>query len=247
MHRVPKSKKQKKQKQAKKREKQRQREQENDNSSNKAKNEGRHQRKKNKKNRYNDEKDQKFKDELKHLGYFIREISGDGNCLFRAVCEQIENNEINYNFYREKCIEYMKDNPDKFTPFIEDDESYEKYLERMSKDGEWGGNLEIYAMSMAFQYNFYIYIFEHPIYIVNNWEKPKKNIILTYHDGKHYNSLRKLEEKNKNDEEKEKKKQKEKEEKKDGEESDNNSDSESNESEDDNINDLISKVDHLNI
>ena len=251
MRKNKKSKKQKqkenKEKKKEKEKKEKKREEEEDTSSTKAKNDGRqHKKRKNKKNRHNNDKDQKFKDELKHLGYFIREVRGDGNCLFRAVCEQVENNEKNYKNYREKCIEYMENNPDKFKPFIEDDETYEKYLERMSKDSEWGGNLEIYAMSMAFQYNFYIYIFEHPIYIVNNWEKPKKNIILTYHDGKHYNSLRKLEEKNKNDEEKEKANKNKK--KDDNDSNSDNENSEDSDSEDVNdVNDLISKVEHLNI
>ena len=189
--------------------------------------------------------DEKFKEELKNLGYFIREICGDGNCLFRAVSEQAENNENNFKYYREKCIEYMKKNSDIFIPFIEDDEPFEKYIKRMSDDGVWGGNLEIYAMSMAFKFNFYIYIHERPIYIIDNWNKPKKNIILTYHDGEHYNSLRKLEEKNKNDEEKEKINKNKKS------DSDTNSCNESSDSSDsdsiNDVNDLISKVDHFNI
>ena len=142
----------------------------------------------------------------------------------------------------------MKENKDTFAPFIEDDEPIDKYIDRMSKNKEWGGNLEIYALSMVLEANFYIYIHEHPMYIVKNFEKPKKNIMLTYHDGKHYNSLRKLEEKSKEDKEKEEKRKKEK-------ESENNDENEEGEGEeeedekdvDDDINDLISKVDTLNI
>ena len=107
----------------------------------------------------------------------------------------MDNNQNNYKLYREMCINYMKENKDEFIPFIEDDEPYDKYISRMEEDGEWGGNLEIYALSKVLNANFYIYIHKHPMYIVNNFEKPKKNILLTYHEGKHYNSLRKLEEK----------------------------------------------------
>ena len=116
----------------------------------------------------------------------------------------------------------------------------------MGEDGEWGGNLEIYALSKALNANFYIYIHKHPMYIVNNFEKPKKNILMTYHEGKHYNSLRKLEEKNNEDKEKEEKRKKEKLE--NGDDKDDN-DEEEEEKDDDNedINNLISKVDHLNI
>ena len=203
--------------------------------------------KKNKRNR--DDIDEKFKKHLETLGYFIREVGGDGNCLFRAVCEQMEGNENNYAEYREKCVNYMKENKDTFQPFIEDDEPIDKYIERMSKNTEWGGNLEIYALSMLLEANFYIYIHEHPMYIVKNFEKPKKNVMLTYHDGKHYNSLRKLEEKTKDDKEKEEKKKKEREkEKEDGEENEESDDNEEDEKDvDDDIKDLITKVDTLNI
>ena len=204
-------------------------------------------RKKNKRNREKDDIDEKFKKHLETLGYFIREVGGDGNCLFRAVCEQIEGNEHNYAEYRERCVNYMKENKDIFQPFIEDDEPFDKYIERMSKNTEWGGNLEIYALSKLLEANFYIYIHEHPMYIVKNFEKPKKNVMLTYHDGKHYNSLRKLEEKTKDEKEKEEKKKKERE-NEDNEENEESDENEEDEKDvDDDIKDLITKVDTLNI
>ena len=200
-----------------------------------------------KRNRRNDDEiDEEFVKDLEKLGYFIREVGGDGNCLFRSVSDQMNNNQQNYKLYRDICVDYMSKNKDEFAPFIEDDETYDKYLERMGEDGEWGGNLEIYALSKALEANFYIYIHKHPMYIVKNFDKPKKNILMTYHDGKHYNSLRKLEEKSKEDKEKEEKRKKEKEEK-----DENDDDEEEEEDDEDNnndeINNLISKVDHLNI
>ncbi len=174
-----------------------------------------------------------FKKELKTLGYYIREVEGDGNCLFRSVCEQLEGNENDYQKYRDICIDYMKSNKEEFQPFIEDDQTIDEYIEEMSKDKEWGGNLEIYSLSKALKVNFYIYIYQHPIYIVKNFDAPKYNIMLTYHDGKHYNSLRKLEEKTEEEKNKE----------------DNSSDEEDSEDDShlDNINNLINNIEHLNI
>ena len=202
-----------------------------------------------KKNRQKDEIDEEFIKDLEKIGYFIREVGGDGNCLFRSVSDQMDNTEKNHKMYREMCLTYMKNNPDEFSPFIEDDETFDKYLERMGEDGEWGGNLEIYALSKILNANFYIYIHKHPMYVVNNFEKPKKNILLTYHEGKHYNSLRKLEEKNNEDKEKEEKKKKEKENKgkEDDEENEDEEEEEDEEDKNNDITDLISKVDHLNI
>jgi hypothetical protein len=40
--------------------------------------------------------DEKIKNELESLGYYVIEVKGDGNCLFRSVSEQIEGDENNY-------------------------------------------------------------------------------------------------------------------------------------------------------
>jgi hypothetical protein len=37
----------------------------------------------------------------------------------------------------------MVENRDNFEPFIEDDQKFDSYIEEMSRDGKWGGNLEI--------------------------------------------------------------------------------------------------------
>jgi hypothetical protein len=84
----------------------------------------------------------------------------------------------------------MVENEDHFKFFIEDDKTFDDYIKHMSKDGIWGGNLEIYALSMKLTVNFYIHIYNHPMYIVRNWDHPFKNVHLSYHDGEHYNSVR---------------------------------------------------------
>ena len=120
------------------------------------------------------ERDEKFKEDLKNIGYYIKEVEGDGNCLFRSVAEQIEENENNFQEYREKCVEYMKENKDTFAPFLDEGQPIDEYIEKISKSGEWGGNLEIYALSMALHVNFYIYIFEQPVYVVKIGMTQKK-------------------------------------------------------------------------
>lgn len=197
--------------------------------------------------------DEKFVEELKKIGYFIKEVKGDGNCLFRSVSDQMEENENNYEEYRKKCVEYMKENKDDFSPFLEEEEPIDTYIEKMSKNGEWGGNLEIYALSKALNCNFYIYIYEMPIYVVKNWEDPIKDIMLTYHNGKHYNSLRRIKENDNEEKNKEKDLDKEKEQEnkeKDEEKNKENKDIKENEEKGkkiDDASDLISKVNHLNI
>jgi hypothetical protein len=44
----------------------------------------------------------------------------------------------------------MKENENHFKFFIEDDETFEDYIEDMIKDGTWGGNLEIYVRKLFY-------------------------------------------------------------------------------------------------
>ena len=36
-------------------------------------------------------------------------------------------------------MNYIRNNEDEFTPFIEDDETIDQYCDKMIKDGAWGG------------------------------------------------------------------------------------------------------------
>lgn len=206
----------------------------------------------------NNEVDEKFiieSEKLQNIGYDIVIIRGDGNCLFRSVAEQLEENEEYYQKYREICVDYMINNKEDFVPFLDDSISIDEYIEKMSKDGEWGGNLEIHALSMALKVNFCIYIPDKPCSVVKNWENPKQNIFLIYHNGKHYNSLRKYkcvknysEQKENNDEKKEddddkKENQNEEEQKENNEENkDKKIDEDKNGEKYDEINDFLNKV-----
>ena len=186
---MPKKKsKQKKQAKRERQERQRQRYENFIQEKKEAKKQKKEKNKKNNKNRK--DSDIEFKQELQKIGYYIREVRGDGNCLFRSVAEQIEEDQNNFEKYRKITTDYMEEHKEEFQPFIEDDQTIDDYIKSMKEDKEWGGNLEIYALSKALHANFYVYIHNHPMYVVKNFTDPKKNIMLTYHDGKHYNSLR---------------------------------------------------------
>ncbi len=134
-----------------------------------------------------------FIDQLKALGLRINEVGGDGNCFFRSVCDQLEGSEDNHFYYRALACDYIEENKDFIKFFIEDDIPIEKYISDMRRDGVWGGNIEIYSLSQTLNVNFYIFLYDRPMYIVKNFEIPNRNIYLSYHDAMHYNSVRLLE------------------------------------------------------
>lgn len=56
----------------------------------------------------------------------------DGNCLFRAVANQLCGREDMHGKYRKDAIDEMKSNKDDYSPFIEDDKTIEEYLEEIA-------------------------------------------------------------------------------------------------------------------
>ena len=60
-------------------------------------------------------------------------MCADGNCLFRAIADQVSGDDGNHESLRSQTVTHMKSNPDDFSPFVEDDESFEDYLTRMGQ------------------------------------------------------------------------------------------------------------------
>ena len=42
----------------------------------------------------------------------------------------------------------MIDNKEDFAPFVEEDETFDEYIEEMRENGTWGGNLELQALAL---------------------------------------------------------------------------------------------------
>ena len=68
----------------------------------------------------------------------MKQIGGDGNCLFRSIADQLEGKQKNHEFYRKEAVKYIKDHPDDFASFV-DDQDLAKYCKKLAKDGTWGG------------------------------------------------------------------------------------------------------------
>lgn len=62
-----------------------------------------------------------FAEQLYAIGLRLRKIEADGNCLFRSVADQIEGDPSKHMEYRNATVEYMRENPADFQPFIDTD------------------------------------------------------------------------------------------------------------------------------
>jgi len=131
-------------------------------------------------------------DQLKLIGLTIKDVAGDGNCLFRAIADQMEGNPNKHPTYRKRICEFIDTNRDDYEPFLEDDELWEEYMPRMKANGTWGGHMEIQAFSLAYSVNITIHQLGQPRWDITNFHHGMKTVHLSYHQGEHYSSVRKI-------------------------------------------------------
>ena len=91
-------------------------------------------------------------------GYEQIYVRGDGNCLFNAIAAGLERFGTSYNpsILRQMAIDNIRSNPDYFRDFMipntelfHNAANLEEYLEKMEKQGIWGGDLESTALTHA--------------------------------------------------------------------------------------------------
>ncbi|XP_063439925.1 deubiquitinase OTUD6B-like [Mytilus trossulus] len=141
---------------------------------------------------------EKIKSILKIKNLQIFEIPSDGNCLYTAISHQVPNE--TYDTLRRKTAQYMRENPDEFLPFLTKDngdsyneEDFETFLQKTAETAEWGGQLEVKAMSSALHHPIEIIQGEGPQIKIGE-EYGADSLTVCYHRhafglGEHYNSV----------------------------------------------------------
>ena len=140
-----------------------------------------------------DELEEKFQKKLELYNYDLHIVSGDGNCLFRSISDQIYGTDKHNLIIREKCMDYIEKNSIFYSQYIEGGEKQmPEYIKRKRKSGVWGDNMEIQALSEIYKRPIEIYINpDKPITSFSNVSHDKKRfpIKISYHGNKHYNSI----------------------------------------------------------
>jgi hypothetical protein len=84
----------------------------------------------------NEYQEKKYRNDLLQVNLRIKDITGDGNCLFRAISDQIYGNEDYYSIIKSKCFDYMELEKDFFCQFIEGGlEKFDEYIELKRMEG----------------------------------------------------------------------------------------------------------------
>ena len=90
---------------------------------------------------------------------------------------------------RARVVAYMRANRDAFEPFLEDDEKWDAYVERMAEDGTWAGNVELQAASLVCMANVCVHQAGQPRWEIRNFDADRW-FHVAYEGGDHYNSAR---------------------------------------------------------
>jgi OTU domain-containing protein 3 len=139
---------------------------------------------------------QLLSNQLSTLRLAMRDVTGDGNCLFRSFADQLQlvkSCDTDHVTIRRDVVEFMRRNEDDFAPFMEEDNmTFDDYLIDLSKDGTFGGNDSIVAFSRCFNCSVIIHQPNAP-----RWEvHPVGGIVshpivnIAYLHGDHYCSVR---------------------------------------------------------
>ncbi|XP_052195566.1 OVARIAN TUMOR DOMAIN-containing deubiquitinating enzyme 6 isoform X1 [Diospyros lotus] len=141
------------------------------------------------------ERERQFEIDIRRTkGLEVKRMLEDGNCLFRAVADQVYGDSEGYDLVRQMCIDYMlwsmqERERDHFSQFIT--EGFTSYCRRKRRDKVYGNNVEIQALAEMYNRPIHIYSYSpDPINIFHgSYNTDIPPIRLSYHHGNHYNSL----------------------------------------------------------
>ncbi|CDU23164.1 uncharacterized protein SPSC_01794 [Sporisorium scitamineum] len=88
--------------------------------------------------------------QLKRMGLYAANTTGDGNCLFRALSDQLYGNPSRHAQLRQETCDHLAARPEKFAGFV-DDKPFDQYIRLMRENGTYGGHLELHAFAQMKQ------------------------------------------------------------------------------------------------
>ncbi|XP_073511664.1 OTU domain-containing protein 3 [Phyllobates terribilis] len=132
-----------------------------------------------------------FANQLQVLGLRLREVPGDGNCLFHALGDQLEGHSRNHLRHRQETADYMVKHRNDFEPFVEDDVPFDRHIHNLSQPGTFAGNDAIVSFARNNQVNVVIHQLNNPLWQIRGSDKANaRELHIAYRYGEHYDSVR---------------------------------------------------------
>lgn len=84
--------------------------------------------------------------QLKRMHLYAANTTGDGNCLFRALSDQLYGSPDRHAQLRQETCDHLASRSEKFAGFV-DDKPFDEYVRLMRESGTYGGHLELHAFA----------------------------------------------------------------------------------------------------
>ncbi|XP_048336659.2 OVARIAN TUMOR DOMAIN-containing deubiquitinating enzyme 12 [Ziziphus jujuba] len=124
--------------------------------------------------------------------YGLREVkvSGDGNCQFRALSDQMYKSPEYHKHVRKEIVKQLKDSRSLYEGYVP--MKYKRYYKRMAKSGEWGDHVTLQAAADKFAAKICLLTSFRDtcfIEIMPQYRAPRCELWLSFWSEVHYNSL----------------------------------------------------------
>ncbi|XP_022928256.1 OTU domain-containing protein DDB_G0284757-like [Cucurbita pepo subsp. pepo] len=117
-------------------------------------------------------------------------VSGDGNCQFRALSDQMFKSPKYHKLVRKDIVKQIKDYRSLYEGYIP--MKFSRYYKKMAKSGEWGDHITLQAAADKFVAKICLLTSFRDtcfIEIVPRSQTPKRELWLSFWSEVHYNSL----------------------------------------------------------
>ncbi|KAE8707170.1 Detected protein of confused Function [Hibiscus syriacus] len=133
---------------------------------------------------------QRLLQRLQVYGLCEVKVTGDGNCQFRALSDQMYRSPEYHKHIRKDIVKQLKDNCNLYEEYVP--MKYKKYCKKMAKSGEWGDHVTLQAAADKFAVKICLLTSFRDtcfIEIMPQGQAPKHGLWLSFWSEVHYNSL----------------------------------------------------------
>ncbi|XP_058102672.1 OVARIAN TUMOR DOMAIN-containing deubiquitinating enzyme 12 [Magnolia sinica] len=133
---------------------------------------------------------QRLLQRLHVYGLYEVKVSGDGNCQFRALSDQMYKSPEHHKYVRKEIVKQLKDFRSLYEGYVP--MKYKTYYKKMAKSGEWGDHLTLQAAADKFAAKICLLTsFRDTCFveIVPQHQAPQREFWLSFWSEVHYNSI----------------------------------------------------------
>jgi len=127
---------------------------------------------------------------LQERGLQVRLVRGDGNCLFRALADQLYGSENHHGALRAQVVDQLKASQEHYSVVIPG--RFDAYLAEMAQDGSWGDHVTLQAAADAFGKRIHL-LTDHEtqgfIKVFPRVQNSQKVLRLSFSSDLHYDSI----------------------------------------------------------